>query len=119
VLPRFAARLIALAFIGPVGLEHGGVSQGLQYQADIQIKTLEITKSRTNLSLRVVIYSENNDGGSDPSRRTIARPPKVKSCSMSTLIMRLDAEGVKQNRLSRGAPTPLSTDRAARCDGGP
>jgi hypothetical protein len=63
VLPRFAARLIALAFIGPVGLVHGSVSQGLQYQADIQIKTLEITKSRTSLSVRVVIYSENNDGG--------------------------------------------------------
>lgn len=61
----FAARLVALACIGPLAFAHGDPQQGLQYQADIQVKTLEITRSRTNLSVRVVIYSENNDEARD------------------------------------------------------
>lgn len=62
---RFASRLIVLACLGPLALQHGVKPQGLQYQADIQVKTLEITRSRTGLSVRVVIYSENNDEARD------------------------------------------------------
>src|SRR5262245_27269772 len=31
------------------------------WQADIQIRTLEITKGKTSMNARVVIYSENDD----------------------------------------------------------
>jgi hypothetical protein len=31
------------------------------WQADIQIRTLEVTKTRTNMSARVVVYTENDD----------------------------------------------------------
>jgi hypothetical protein len=62
---RFAPRLIAIAFICPVAGQHATASPGLLYQADIQIKTLEVTRTRTSLSVRVVIYSENNDEARD------------------------------------------------------
>jgi hypothetical protein len=35
------------------------------WQADIQIRTLEITKTRTNMSARVVIYTERDDDARD------------------------------------------------------
>jgi hypothetical protein len=76
VNPRIAPRLIALAFISPVVVDYGGSSQGLLYQADIQIKTLEVTRTRTNLSVRVVIYSENNDEARD-ARVVILLPVAV------------------------------------------
>jgi hypothetical protein len=60
---RFGRRLFALAI--PVAFHHDGASQPVLYQADIQIRTLEVTKSRTNLMVRVVIYSENNDEARD------------------------------------------------------
>lgn len=56
--------------------EHGTASQGLLYQADIQIKTVEVTKTRTKLSVRVVIYSENNDEARD-ARVVILLPVNV------------------------------------------
>jgi hypothetical protein len=31
------------------------------WQADIQIRTLEVTKSKTSMSARVVVYTENDD----------------------------------------------------------
>jgi hypothetical protein len=31
------------------------------WQADLQIRTLEVTKNKTTMSVRVVIYTENND----------------------------------------------------------
>lgn len=32
-----------------------------RWQADIQIRTLEVTKMKTNMSVRVVVYTENDD----------------------------------------------------------
>src|SRR5258708_36115677 len=36
-----------------------------RWQADIQIRTLEVTKMKTNMSVRVVVYTENDDEASD------------------------------------------------------
>ncbi|HEX6317018.1 MAG TPA: hypothetical protein VFZ73_19230, partial [Gemmatimonadaceae bacterium] len=35
------------------------------WQADVQIKTLEVTKARSGLSVRVVIYTEHDDEARD------------------------------------------------------
>jgi hypothetical protein len=41
-------------------------SQSFQrWQADIQIRTLEVTKMKTNMSVRVVVYTENDDEARD------------------------------------------------------
>ena len=47
--------------------------QGQVWQADVQIRTLEITKSRSNLTVRVVVYSEKDDEARD-SRLIILLP---------------------------------------------
>ena len=39
--------------------------QGQVWQADVQIRTLEITKSRTGLTARIVVYSERDDDARD------------------------------------------------------
>jgi hypothetical protein len=40
-------------------------NQPLQWQADLQIRTLEVTKSRGGISVRVVIYTEHDDEARD------------------------------------------------------
>jgi hypothetical protein len=47
------------------GLLHASGRRQLKWQADIQIRTLEITRSRTGMSLRVVVYTENDDEARD------------------------------------------------------
>lgn len=46
-------------------LDVGAAPQALKWQADIQIRTLEVTRSRSGMSLRVVIYTENDDEARD------------------------------------------------------
>lgn len=46
------------------------------WQADIQIRTLEITKTKTNISARVVIYTERDDDARD-ARLVILLPVGV------------------------------------------
>lgn len=48
-----------------VGLLRVGGSRQLKWQADIQIRTLEVTRSRSGMSLRVVVYTENDDEARD------------------------------------------------------
>jgi hypothetical protein len=36
-----------------------------RWQADIQIRTLEVTKMKTNMSVRIVVYTENDDEARD------------------------------------------------------
>jgi hypothetical protein len=45
----------------------GGASaiQQQVWQADVQIRTLEVTKSRTGMSVRVVVYTEHDDDARD------------------------------------------------------
>lgn len=43
------------------------------WQADIQIRTLEVTKTRTSLMVRVLVYSDNNDEAKD-SRLLVLLP---------------------------------------------
>lgn len=59
-------RSIAWAIL-PVAMGAVGATarQSLRWQADIQIRTLEVTKSRSGLSVRVVVYSENDDEARD------------------------------------------------------
>jgi hypothetical protein len=40
-------------------------TQARVWQADIQVRTLEITKTKTNMSARVVVYTERNDDARD------------------------------------------------------
>lgn len=47
--------------------------QGQVWQADVQIRTLEVTKSKSNLTARVVVYSEKDDEARD-SRLIILLP---------------------------------------------
>ena len=61
-----ASRILALVLLPlAAGLLHAGARQPLKWQADIQIRTLEITRSRTGMSLRVVVYTENDDEARD------------------------------------------------------
>ena len=39
--------------------------QELHWQADLQIKTLEVTRSRAGISVRVVVYTEHDDEARD------------------------------------------------------
>ena len=55
--------LLVSALLGSGGYLYA--SQRLAWQADVQIKTLEITKARSGLSVRVVIYTEHNDEARD------------------------------------------------------
>jgi hypothetical protein len=42
-----------------------GKRQQLAWQADVQIKTLEVTRARSGVSVRVVVYTEHNDEARD------------------------------------------------------
>jgi hypothetical protein len=42
-----------------------GPHQELAWQADVQIKTLEVTRARSGLSVRVVVYTEHDDEARD------------------------------------------------------
>ena len=39
--------------------------QGQVWQADVQVRTLEITRSRSNITVRVVVYTEKDDEARD------------------------------------------------------
>lgn len=51
-------------------------SQKQVWQADVQIRTLEVTKSRTGMSVRVVVYAEHDDDAKD-SRLLVLLPVGV------------------------------------------
>ena len=64
IIPSRLARLSLLP-LAAVVLHAGRAPQSLKWQADIQIRTLEITRSRTGMSVRVVVYTENDDEARD------------------------------------------------------
>jgi hypothetical protein len=58
---------LRLGFVGVVLLAVGStlprtarILQPQSWRADIQIRVLEVTKTKTNISARVVIYTEND-----------------------------------------------------------
>ena len=55
--------LIAGFFID--GTPAAETGQQLAWQADVQIRTLEVTKARSGLSIRIVVYTEHNDEARD------------------------------------------------------
>ena len=61
--PRRAI-LLSLAIIG-LGASLAMARQPMHWQADLQIKTLEVTRSRAGISVRVVVYTEHDDMARD------------------------------------------------------
>lgn len=55
------------------GSDAAGGSQGQVWQADVQIRTLEVTKSRSTMTARIVVYSEKDDEARD-SRLIVLLP---------------------------------------------
>lgn len=55
--------LLISALLGGSGFPD--TRQQLTWQADVQIKTLEVTKARSGLSVRVVVYTEHDDEARD------------------------------------------------------
>ena len=71
---RAIAPLLLVVATGVV--RASGRPQKPLWQADVQIRTLEVIKSRTSLSARVVVYTENNDDARD-ARLLILLPVAV------------------------------------------
>ena len=59
---HLASTLLVLT-LGGGGRQFGQPAQS--WQADIQIRTLEVTKSKTQISARVVIYTQHDDDALD------------------------------------------------------
>ncbi|HMA20513.1 MAG TPA: hypothetical protein VKO87_06895 [Gemmatimonadaceae bacterium] len=59
--------LAALAVLPLLTRSNAGESraQGQVWQADIQVRTVEVTKSRTTMTARIVVYSEKDDEARD------------------------------------------------------
>ena len=55
--------LLVIALLGSAG--YADTYQQLAWQADVQIKTLEVTKARSGISVRVVVYTEHDDEARD------------------------------------------------------
>ena len=66
----------ALSALGALGVRDAVAGQQLAWQADLQIKILEITRSRTGLSVRVLVYTEHDDDARD-ARLVILLPVGV------------------------------------------
>jgi hypothetical protein len=65
-MQRITSRLTpAILLLAAVGLGGAQSIRPPRWQADVQIRTLEITKSRSGLSARVVVYTENDDEALD------------------------------------------------------
>lgn len=60
---RNALLLVVAALVG--GARDTGAGQRLTWQADVQIRTLEITRARSGISVRVVVYTEHDDEARD------------------------------------------------------
>ena len=75
-LPARKVVVPALAALAALGVRDALARQPLAWQADLQIRTLEITRSRTGLSVRVVLYTEHDDDARD-TRLVILLPVGV------------------------------------------
>ena len=62
--PSRPASILMLVLLG-AGNPLPAPRQGRIWQADIQVRTLEITKTKTNMSARVIVYTEKNDDARD------------------------------------------------------
>jgi hypothetical protein len=72
---RFAHVSCLLLGSASIGLP-AETRQAQTWQADIQIRTLEVTRSRTGMSVRVIVYTENDDEARD-ARLLILLPVAV------------------------------------------
>lgn len=64
---RIPVRNTLVLFAGAIvgGTRDTVAGQQLAWQADVQIRTLEITKARSGMSVRVVVYTEHDDEARD------------------------------------------------------
>jgi len=62
--PNRAHALVILVALAASSF-HAGAGQQLNWQADVQIRTLEVTRAKTALSVRVVVYTEDDDEARD------------------------------------------------------
>ena len=53
-----------------------GNGQGQVWQADVQIRTLEVTRSKSTITVRIVVYSEKDDDARD-AHLIVLLPPGV------------------------------------------
>jgi hypothetical protein len=56
---------VFLLLVAAGGVRAATTHQTQVWQADLQIRTLEVTKSKTAMSVRVVVYSERDDEARD------------------------------------------------------
>ena len=59
-IPNRSALLLFAAALAVIG-----AGQKFAWQADVQIRTLEITRARTGVSVRIVVYTEHDDEARD------------------------------------------------------
>ena len=64
---QFTARtsLLALLVVLTFGTHRPTTAQPLRWQADVQIRVLEVTRSRGGVDVRVVVYTEHDDEARD------------------------------------------------------
>lgn len=59
-MQRSFKRLTPLALLVAISAQ-GTIDAPQAWQADIQIRTLEVTRTKTSINARVVVYTENDD----------------------------------------------------------
>ena len=64
-VPTTGAVASVLVSVAVAGLVQSSPRQDISWQADLQIRTLEVTRSRGGISVRVVVYTEHEDEARD------------------------------------------------------
>ena len=59
------SRALIFALSGVAAVSILAAAQELAWQADLQIKTLEVTRGKAGISVRVVVYTEHDDEARD------------------------------------------------------
>ena len=67
---------LSLLLLMPLPGDSRGDGQGQVWQADVQVRTLEVTRSRSTVTVRIVVYSEKDDDARD-ARLIVLLPPGV------------------------------------------
>ena len=58
---KIAVTALTLSLVTLIHSSASSDGQGQVWQADVQIRTLEVTKSRSSMTARIVIYNERDD----------------------------------------------------------
>ena len=74
--PSHTLTALSLLLLMPLPGNSRGDGQGQVWQADVQVRTLEVTRSRSTVTVRIVVYSEKDDDARD-ARLIVLLPPGV------------------------------------------